>query len=137
MLRYTNNTLYGKVNNISDVSQTFGSDVDSIGYTNNSSGYFIGLEGFSTDYISENYNFNEMIFGSGLFDSNSTPTSIQGSFDDSTFDSMEFDNINTNSAFIGQVAYCLIYERYITDLEYQGIYTSLDEILATRGISLS
>ena len=161
MLRYNANTIEGKINLQNPVSSIFGVDVDTLGSVNNSSGYYLGVEGYSSVHSSPSSNTGEVLldggqtFDSTLFDKNppnfgeivlnsqsfeSTQNSIQGSFDESTFNSTIFNDttsVNRNIRFIGTMGYALVYNRYITNLEYAGIFTSLQTKLALRGISIT
>ncbi len=136
MLRYNNNILSGRLNLQSPVSSTFAIDVDTIGYTNTSSGYFFGTDGYSQNISGTSSNFGESLFDSELFDSNRTENSIQGSFDDQIFDNSLFDSVSIGNNFHGFISYSIIYDRYISDPEYLSIYSSLKTILNARGIIL-
>jgi hypothetical protein len=149
-LRYGGGTVTANYNLTAPIVNTFGVDPFTIGINNNSTGWFIGNQGYvpptsgSSLYGQILYGLN-LYWGSGSY--NTVTTYTDSFYDESEFWDKPWDGAATTEVTIveplpgrpfldGVVAYVLIYERLLTDDEVVGIYNSLQSALASRPVIL-
>jgi predicted nucleic acid-binding Zn ribbon protein len=150
VLRYANGEITANHNLNGAIVQNFGIDPYTIGISNNSSGWFIGNQGYVPPTAGSSlwgqvlYGTN-LYFGSGSY--NSTTTYTNSFWDESLFWDKPWDGASSTEITIveplpgrpfldGAVAYVLLYDRLITDDEIIGIYNSLKSALASRPVDL-
>jgi len=149
-LRYNANTLTGDVNRTLKVTGQYGVDVDGTPIVNNSSGWIIGNKGFVPPYTNNSY-FNRSIFGKTLWGFRYFSSQIVNTdtnyFGERAFGTGYYGGINVieyiNSNVLdvgnfldGNVAYVLVYNRDLSDIEYTQAYLYLKVVMIARGISL-
>lgn len=149
-LRYSGGTVTANYNLQAPITATMGIDPFSIGINNNSSGWYVGNQGYvpptsgSSLYGTILYGLNTY-FGSGSYTTVTTYTDTL--WDESLFWDKPWDGATETEVTIteplpgrpfldGVVAYVLIYERVLTDDEVIGIYNSLQTALAARPVEL-
>lgn len=149
-LRYSEGTVTANYNLNSPVISSFALDPSTIGINNNSSGWYIGNQGYVPPTSDESL-YGGFLYGTGLYygygSYSSTTTYVDTFWGDSPFGENYWGGNSITEITIteplpgrpflnGVVAYVLIYNRILTDDEITGVYNTLKTSLAGRPVIL-
>jgi hypothetical protein len=150
VLRYSDNTLTGNLNEVAAVQSQFLVNVDVRGIQNNSKGYYIGNQGYVKP-ISGGSFYGGIAYGDALYGAGSNTqivyTPVPTFWNESLWNGKFFDGLLLSEiTFVqpipgqpllnGIVGYCIIYDRALIDEEVDAIFHTLKTGLLSRPITL-